>query len=289
MSRFEPEPHCRCLVRSEAAPALGSLVRLDSPYLSDRAWRPDLRDDSALRSAELAAASPFTVESTQRESPFGGLPARIAHRILDLPKAPRAPNQATCEWFLASDSSTDYEKYVAAPSTGLMTPFINGRYWGGAKPRQDQFDAFNAMQQAVEGLKAGEWLLLAAWMFDPTLALTKTNAVGVNAFGNKTWGDLVQRKASEGVKIRLLVSDFSSIFKNQYDPLYNVFLPALDQLIAGLPTARRDNLKYVVSLHGLTTWGSPKVRWPAGLLRRSSPSGMPWPRPTRASERLRRK
>jgi phosphatidylserine/phosphatidylglycerophosphate/cardiolipin synthase-like enzyme len=133
-----------------------------------------------------------------------------------------------------------------------MVPFINGRYWGGAKPREDQFEAFNAMQEAVEGLKSGHWLLLAAWMFDPSLPLTKTKASGVNALGNRNWGDLFQRKARDGVNIRILMTDFSFIFRDQHEKLYNTFLPTLDKLIAGLPPASRDSLKYVVSLHPAT-------------------------------------
>jgi phosphatidylserine/phosphatidylglycerophosphate/cardiolipin synthase-like enzyme len=195
------------------------------------------RHDPSPRLAELAAGTPFA------EGPTGELES-LTEWILR-----RAKRLARCSPFLAAKLTKDYEEYIAGPTTGRLTPFINGRYWGGAKPREDQFGAFTAMQEAVEGLQADDSLFLAAWMFDPTLPLTNTNASGVNALGNKTWGELFQRKASDGVKIRILMSDFSALFKDQYAKLYNLFLPTLDKLIAKVPASLRDCLKYVVSLH----------------------------------------
>jgi phosphatidylserine/phosphatidylglycerophosphate/cardiolipin synthase-like enzyme len=218
---------------TEAALSGRRRQQVDSPYLSDWAVSAARRDGCPSRIGELAAISPFMQPSEERESWIGDWPARVL--------------QALCTPFLSADASTDYEKYLAAPTTGRMTPFINGRYWGGVKPKEDQFDAFNAMQAAVEGLQSGDSLFLAAWMFDPTLALTRTSSLG-----SKNWGDLFQRKASDGVKIRILVTDFSFIFKDQNDKLYKTFLPALNTLIAGLKAASRDNLKYVVSLHPAT-------------------------------------
>lgn len=181
----------------------------------------------AARLAELGAASPFVQEVADAEAP----PA--------------------CGVFLAADASTDYEQYVAAQTTGRITLFVNGRSWGGARPAHDQFGAFDAMQEAVEGLKSGSRLLLAAWMFDPSLRLTKTVAWGVNASGHRTWGELFQGKARDGVKIRILMTDFAPLFRGQHAKLQS-FLPALDGLIAALPAASRDNLKYVVSRHPAT-------------------------------------
>ena len=233
----------------EVAPSGGSPRPVDSPFLSDRRFAPDSATDPGDRIAELAAASPFTQGLSKRELWIADLPAREMRRIFE---RERPVGQATCSVFLPADFSNEYEKYIAAPTTGRMTPFINGRYWGGAKPKEDQVDAFNTMQEAVEGLTSGHSLFLAAWMFDPTLPLTKTKASGVNALGNRTWGELFQRKADDGVKIRILITDFSFIFKDQFDKLYHTFLPALDKLIAGLRPGSRDNLKYVVSLHPAT-------------------------------------
>jgi phosphatidylserine/phosphatidylglycerophosphate/cardiolipin synthase-like enzyme len=78
------------------------------------------------------------------------------------------------------------------------------------------------------------------------LALTKTNPSGI-----KTWGGLIQKKARDGVKIRILMTDFSAIFTNQLAALTG-FIKVLDALIDKLPNASRDNLKYVVSLHPAT-------------------------------------
>ena len=55
------------------------------------------------------------------------------------------------------------------------------------------------------------------------------------------------------MKIRILLTDFSFIFKDQHEKLYKTFLPTLDTLIADSPkAASRDNLKDVVSLHPAT-------------------------------------
>lgn len=151
--------------------------------------------------------------------------------------------------FLSANPSEDYEQYLAAPTTGRMTPFINGRTWGGARPRADQVEAFHAMQVAVEALKPKESLFLAAWHFDPTLPLTKTNAAGKNVFGNRTWGGLLQRKARDGVKVRIIMTDFDPIAAGLHSVLYTWFLPTIDKLVGQLGPSVRDNLKYIVSRH----------------------------------------
>lgn len=225
----------------------------ESRFLADAYFPPERRGELPEHIAELAAASPFTQEAGDREAwTIGDLPLRVTRRIFKVPEGVRPGAQAACGVFLSADSSKEYEKFITPSTTGRATLFVNGRYWGGAKPKHDEFEAFNTMQEAVEGLKAGHALLLAAWMLDPSLPLTKTNASGVNALGNRTWGQLFQRKARDGVKIRILMTDFSSIFRDQHDKLYRSFLPALDALIAALPAASRDNLKYVVSLHPAT-------------------------------------
>lgn len=194
-----------------------------------------------------SADSPYLHALDEGES-WSRLPAGAVHRIFKLPEGARGAAGAACPAFLPARPSEDYEQYVAAPTTGRMTPFINGRSWGGAGPRQDQVEAFDALQAAVEGLKAGESLLLAAWHFDPRVPLTRTNAAGKNALGNKTWGELVQRKARDGVKVRILMTDFPAVAVNLHGALYKTFLPAIDRLVAGLGS-KADNLKYVVSRH----------------------------------------
>jgi phosphatidylserine/phosphatidylglycerophosphate/cardiolipin synthase-like enzyme len=217
-----------------------SLLGTQSPFLGGGYFAAEGRDDPRQRVAELAAGCPFTRElgevvreydeAPESEDLFGGFFKRLL-----------------CSPFIGEVTGDAHDKYVAAPTTGLMTPFINGRYWGGAKPRHDEFKAFDSMQTAVEGLKRGDRLFLAAWMFDPTLPLTAASSTGA-----ATWGELFQKKARDGVTIRLLMTDFSAVFKDQLDKLQNTFLPTLDKLIAGLPSAARDRLKYVVSLHPAT-------------------------------------
>jgi phosphatidylserine/phosphatidylglycerophosphate/cardiolipin synthase-like enzyme len=213
---------------------------LDSPYLSGESFtrinRPPPRPDAA----PLASHTPFLQElpasRSERQPAVQEFLGPMGNRLRAL----------MCEVFFPANSSDKYDEYIAAPTTGRMTPFINGRSWGGATPKGDRVDAFDRMQEAVEGLKSGNALYVSAWMFDPTLRLTKTNASGL-----KTWGALFQQKARQGVKIRILMTDFSAIFANQLAGLKS-FITALDALIAKLPDAFRDNLKYVVSLHPAT-------------------------------------
>ena len=107
----------------------------------------------------------------------------------------------------------------------------------------DKAEAFDSMQKAVEPLKPKDSVYLAAWHFDPTVPLPS---------GVKTWGDLFQRKATEGVKIRIIMTDFNPIAKGLYAKVYNDFLPALNKLIGQLSPPVRDNLKYIVSRHPAT-------------------------------------
>lgn len=190
---------------------------------------------SSSRIDELADRSPF-VQELGKAPAFEPFVGGWAKRLL-------------CSPFVPAVVSPDYEKYTTAPTSGRMTPFINGRSWGGAQPAHDQVEAFDAMQAAVEALKPGCTLLLAAWMFQPSVALTKTGAGGLNALGHKTWGELLQRKARDGVTIRIILNDFDPIASGLRSLLHDRFLPELDQLIAGLAAAARDRLKYIVSRH----------------------------------------
>lgn len=217
------------------------LTEVDSPYLSRAALTNLERADPRTPSAS-AAVSPSAQEPADRHARTNREPA--TEELIG--KFGRRLRTLLCPVVLPAVDSTDYELYVTARTTGHMTPFINGRSWGGATKKGDLAEAFDRMQEAVEALKKGCTLYLSAWMFDPTLKLTRTNASGL-----KTWGALFQKKARAGVKIRILMTDFSPIFKNQAASLKS-FIAALDKLVDGLPTSARDCLKYVVSLHPAT-------------------------------------
>src|SRR4029077_14412629 len=152
-----------------------------------------------------------------------------------------------CIVFLPPNPSKNYEDYVAAPTTGRMTLMINGRDSGGKGPHTDQDEAFDNMQGVVESLGSGDSILLAAWMFDPTVPLTATSSAGL-----KTWGELLQSEAKQGVKIRIIMSDFSPVATFLRNRVYEQFLPILDKLIDQLTASTRDNLKYIVSSHPAT-------------------------------------
>jgi phosphatidylserine/phosphatidylglycerophosphate/cardiolipin synthase-like enzyme len=94
------------------------------------------------------------------------------------------------------------------------------------------------MQKTVESLRQGDSVYLAAWQFNPT-----TVPLG-GACGVKTWGDLFQRKANQGVRIRIIITVNIPYFMSDLKPF--------DTIIGQLPLSARDNLKYIVSLHPAT-------------------------------------
>jgi phosphatidylserine/phosphatidylglycerophosphate/cardiolipin synthase-like enzyme len=63
---------------------------------------------------------------------------------------------------------------------------------------------------------------------------------------------LFQSKAKQGVKIRIIMSDFAPVAAFLRNRVYGQFLPALDKLIGQLSATTRDNLKYIVSRHPAT-------------------------------------
>jgi len=143
---------------------------------------------------------------------------------------------------LAPNSSNDYLEYVRPATLGLAAGLINGRSSGGAGPNVDLAEAIDAMERAVTALGAGDSVYLSAWYFSPTTPL-RVGGIG----GVVDWGGLLARKAGDGVRIRLLINDFDPI-TSMYGSV-QTWLGELDALIAALPAAKRDNLKYVVSLH----------------------------------------
>lgn len=134
-----------------------------------------------------------------------------------------------CSVFLPEKRSADYEAYINAPTTGAITLLVNGR-----TGTTDQTEAFDSMQRDVESLNRGDAVFLSAFVFNPTQLTLKRSDIS-------TWGQLLCKKAEEGVKIRVLLTDFPAIF-----PYWKSDLKALDAMV---PEHARDNLKYVVSMH----------------------------------------
>lgn len=144
---------------------------------------------------------------------------------------------------LLPNNAADYFDYVRPATRGLAQPLINGRSSGGAGPDIDLTEPLDAMENAVKALGAGDSIYLSAWLFEPATGLTAGGLPGVT-----TWGQLFASKAQQGVKVRILINDFDPIVGRTRTNLL-AFLNALDALIAALPAAKRDNLKYLVCLH----------------------------------------
>jgi len=138
-----------------------------------------------------------------------------------------------CSVFLPAQPSSDYERYVAKPTTGHIALLVNGRTSGANKT-----DAFDKMQQTVESLGPGDTVYLAAFQVRPT-KLTGPRPPGIT-----TWADLFVSKAKEGVKIRIIMTDFP-----KFGPDWKSDLNDLNAAIGRLPVPARDNLKYIVSMH----------------------------------------
>jgi phosphatidylserine/phosphatidylglycerophosphate/cardiolipin synthase-like enzyme len=146
--------------------------------------------------------------------------------------------------FLPALASTQYEAFVAAPTTGRITLMLNGRNADGSDGFSDRTEAFDSMQQTVESLNGNDALFIANWQFNPTmLPLTLASSSGPR------WADLLKVKAAQGVTIRVIIAQhptFSPFMSN---------LGELDALIAQLPILERDNFKYIVSPHA-DPWGT---------------------------------
>ena len=149
-------------------------------------------------------------------------------------------SQASCPVFLPAIKSADYEKRVAAATTGKLIPLLHGRNWAGNKPNADKTESFDSMQRAVESLGRGDTLFLATWQFKPfDIELTTTSATGA-----ANWGEMLKRKAEAGVRMRIIMSDFPSQglgFKSN--------IAALEKLVTELSPDAKDNFKYIVSMH----------------------------------------
>lgn len=167
-------------------------------------------------------------------------------KLLD-PEEPEKPatSPGSCEPFLASQPTRDYLTYVAPPTTARITPFINGRNSNGTGPDIIEIKAFDEMQAAVAKTQSGDIVYLAAWTFRPDILLT-AGPVG----GAKTWGELFQTKAMQGVRVRILMTEFDS--RLSFHKENHGYLDDLNKLIDKIPLPLRGNLQYQMSKQPVT-------------------------------------
>jgi phosphatidylserine/phosphatidylglycerophosphate/cardiolipin synthase-like enzyme len=144
----------------------------------------------------------------------------------------RLSPSAACSVFIPGNSNTDYEQYVNPPTTGRITLMMNGQTSG-----VPHTEAFDTMQREVESLGSGDSMFLSAFMLNPTL-------LTVSSAGLRTWGDLFVKKASQGVKIRIILTGIP-----KPGPPWTSNLDNLNSLVDQLRAPERDNLKYIVSMH----------------------------------------
>src|SRR5262249_11758350 len=101
-----------------------------------------------------------------------------------------------------------------------------------------QIEAFDSMRQTVESLASGDSLFLANWQFRPSLTPLSSPPTG------EQWIDLLSRKAREGVRIRVIISDLPAAaggLRTDLTPVHDA--------IAGLPGDVRGNWKFISSPH----------------------------------------
>lgn len=157
--------------------------------------------------------------------------------------------------FVPTQISTNYEDFVAAPTTGRVTLMVHGRNSDGTGRMQidpgpwkiheliggfrDQLTSFDQMQRAVESLVSGDSLFIANWQFAPAwLRLTAAPAKPKLT----TWAELLVDRANDGVKIRVIIPKH---------PLINTLMTNLPELntVIGNTAPNQDNFKYIVSEH----------------------------------------
>jgi phosphatidylserine/phosphatidylglycerophosphate/cardiolipin synthase-like enzyme len=152
------------------------------------------------------------------------------------------PVGSPCPPFLPPVTNPDYLRYIRPPTTGRILPLINGRSSGGKGPDVDRTEPLDAMETMIKSLRSGDFVYLSAWFFEPATALTAGGAAGAT-----NWGTLFAKKAAEGVIIRIIINDFDPI--TGLDKwLETTSLRPLNAIIAAIPAAQRDNLKYIVSM-----------------------------------------
>ena len=152
------------------------------------------------------------------------------------------PPAGQCTPFLPPAGGS-YTDFVRPPTYGSIDLLINGRDSGGSGPDVDRTEPLDAMQRIVQGLSSGDSVYLSAWFFGPATALMAGSYRGVT-----NWGLLFAAKAAEGVKIRILINDFDPI-SGMDRWLENDSLRPMRRIVAAIPVATRDNLKFVVSRH----------------------------------------
>lgn len=171
-----------------------------------------------------------------------GTPSKLPN-----PDEPEVPDlvPGECNPFIAAARTGDYFTYVAPQTTARITPFINGRNSNGAGPDIVEVKAFDAMQEAVARTRHSDIVYLAAWTFRPDVPLT-AGPVG----GAKTWGELFQFRATQGVKIRILMTEFDPLLP--FHKENHGYIDDLNKLIDKIPAALRGNLQYQMSRHPVT-------------------------------------
>jgi phosphatidylserine/phosphatidylglycerophosphate/cardiolipin synthase-like enzyme len=162
---------------------------------------------------------------------------------------PPAATPGACDPFIDGNETSSYVGYAAAPTTGRITPCINGLNSNGKGDDIVAQEPWDAMLEAVGSLRNGDAVYLAAWAFAPELVLVDPQAGPRRTWGQPTWGRLFQAKAAEGVQVRILMSDFDETYAQDLRRDIRRAVAALDALIDALPLPRRPNLQYQVSPH----------------------------------------
>jgi phosphatidylserine/phosphatidylglycerophosphate/cardiolipin synthase-like enzyme len=239
---------------SEAEFLVNNLPAQVQPHFSKggSAWRPAVAEaiKAGIRDPKDLANLIYFMQHPDRIA--GGAGTRIRKEDADFVKA-RAEwmlyrtiatgmlsgdGRPQCSLFLSAEAGSGYTDFMAAPTTGRVTLFINGRSGTDQLSATDRVDTFTSMQAAVAATKKGDFVYLAAWQFNPgEVALTAGPA-------GQTWADLLLGRAKAGVKIRVIMSDFDALGAPWKSKLADI-----DALIARLGVNDRDNLKYIVSLH----------------------------------------
>mgnify|MGYP001502733695 CR=1 FL=1 len=108
-------------------------------------------------------------------------------------------------------------------------------------PLIEAAEAYPAIEEAI--IEAREEIFLAYWTFAPTMHLTSAKAPA----DVSDWQSLIGRKVREGVRVRMLISDFDPVFTGAFHADATRAYLKLMALRGQLPEKVRPNFQIVLS------------------------------------------
>jgi phosphatidylserine/phosphatidylglycerophosphate/cardiolipin synthase-like enzyme len=147
---------------------------------------------------------------------------------------------ADTDWFLSSASTSDDWEFRADSRTSInVIPFVDG------------VETFAAIERAIASAK--KTVNLSAWIFNSHMPLQAKTSVNKTLAARKAkskvsnWGELLAVIAALGVEVRVLLTDFDPVFKNDHHESNWMHYQKL--LAFGATFGAGTHLQAMVSMH----------------------------------------